>query len=125
MAQAATVMEQLQVALESRAFELAYERTCRRVEGLCDAEQVRQLRVLILTLEDDKDLLHTQLIRNEDRTDGLERFNERLQEDHEVCANNLESARGQLRIKIREVETMKVLAIAVPHKCNRQADASS
>ena len=112
MAQAAIVMEELQLALESRAFELAYESTCRQVEGVCDAEQVRQLRVLIITLEDDKDFLHTQLIRNDDRADGLERFNERLQEDLEVCANSLESARGLLRIKVREVETMKVLAIA-------------
>ena len=105
-------MEHLQLALESRAFELAYERTCRQVEALCDAEQVRQLRVLTLTLEDDKDYLHTQQFRNDDRIDGLQRFNGRLQEDLEVCANNLESVRGQLRIKSREVETMKVLAIA-------------
>lgn len=118
-------MEPLQLALESRDFELAYERTCRQVEDVCDAEQVRQLQVLILTLEDDKDSLHTLLIRNDDRTDGLERFNERLQEDLQACAESLESARGQLRIKVREVETMKVLAIVSTGKRKRQADVSS
>ncbi len=98
------------MALESCAFELAYERTCRQVEVVCGAERLRQLRVRTFLLEEDKDDLHTQTIQDDDRIKGLEIFNERLGEDLQVCAGNLESAQGQLRIKSREVETLKVSA---------------
>lgn len=100
-------MEQLQLALESRAFELAYQRTCCQVEAVCDAERLRQLRVRTILLEDDNDDLHTQLSQDDDRIDRLERFNERLQEDLQVCGRRLESAQEKLRIKSREVETLK------------------
>lgn len=105
-------MEQLQLALESRAFELAYETTCRQIETVCDTERLRQLRVRILLLEEDNDDLHTQLSQDDDRIDELERFNEQLQVDLEVCGGKLESAQGDLRIKSREVETLKVFATA-------------
>lgn len=103
-------MEQLQLALESRAFELAYERTCHQVETICDAERLRQLRVRALILEEDKEDLYSREVQDDHRISGLESFNERLQGDLRVCGDNLENARGQLRIKSREVETMKVIA---------------
>ena len=102
-------MEHLQLALESHTFELAYERTCRQVEVVCDAERSRKLRIRELMLEEDKDDLHTRLIQANNRLEGLQRLNGRLQEDLMVCADDLESAQGQLRIKTRDVETMKVL----------------
>lgn len=101
-------MEQLQLALESRAFELAYERTCRQVEAVCDTERLRQLRVYTLLLEQDNDELHAQFIHDEDRMDELGRFNKQLQEDLEVGGGKLESAQGDLRIRSREIETLKV-----------------
>ena len=103
-------MEQLKLALESRFFELVYERSSRQVEVVCDAERYRQLRVRALLLEDDRDDLHTQSTRAHNHIDGLTRFNERLQEDLKVCTDNCESAQEQLRIRSREVDTMKVLA---------------
>ena len=104
-------MEQLQLALESRAFQLAYERTCRQVEVVSDAEQVRQFRVRELLLKDEQDDLRAQLIQSDNRVGGFELLNERLQDDLEACAGNLESAQGQLRIKAREVENLKVTMI--------------
>ena len=103
-------MEQLKLALESRIFELAYERTSRQIEVVCDAERYRQLRVRASILEDDKDDLHTQSIRANNRIDGITIFNARLQEDLEVCTDNCESAQEQLQIRSREIDTMKVLA---------------
>lgn len=100
-------MEQLQQNLESRTLELAYERTCRQVEAVCDAERLRQLRVSVLLLEQDKHDLHTQLSQDDDRIHILERLSEQLQENVEVCGGKLESAQGDLRIKSREVETLK------------------
>lgn len=105
---AASPMEQLQLALASRVFELAYERTCRQIEAICDAERLRQLRVRTLLLEEDNEDLHSQLSQDDDRVDGLEKFNEKLQEDLQNCGGNLESAQGDYRIKSREVETLKV-----------------
>ena len=105
-------MEQLQSALESRALELTYEKTCRQIENVCDAERLRQLRVRILLLEEDNDDLHTQLSQDDDRIDELERFNDQLQVDLELCGGKLESAQGDLRVKSREVETLKVLVTA-------------
>ena len=105
-------MEQLQLALESGALELAYEKTGRQVENVCDAERLRQLRVRILLLEEDNDDLHTQLSQDDGRIDELERFTEQLQVDLEVCAGKFESAQGDLRIKSREVETLKVFVTA-------------
>lgn len=113
-------MEQLQQTLKSRALELAYERTSREVEALYDTEGLRQLRVHTLLLEDDKNDLHTQSAQDDDRIDGLERSNEQLQVDLEVCGCKLDSARGDLRIKSREIKTLKVCAntsrdtIAIP-----------
>lgn len=101
-------MEQLQLTLETRAFELAYERTCGQVETIYDAERLRQLRVSIMLLEEDNAHLHTQLSQEDDRINDLERFNERLRVDLEVCSGKLESAQGDLRIKSREVENLKV-----------------
>ena len=101
-------MEHMELALESRTFELAYERTCRQVEVICETERLRQIRVCTLLLENDKDDLHAQVFHDDDRIDKLQRFNERLEEDLQVCAGNLENAKGQLRVKIREIETLKV-----------------
>lgn len=103
-------MEQLEQALESRILELAYERTSRQIEVVCDAERYRQLRVRALLLEDDRDDLHAQAVRAHNRIDELAICNERLQEDLKVCTDNCESAQEQLRIRSREIDTMKVLA---------------
>ena len=105
-------MEQLQLALESRAFELAYERTCHQVELICDAERLRKLRVRVILLEEKRDDLNARIIQDDDCIDGLERSNEQFQKDLEVCTGNLDSTQGQLRLKSKETETLKVFANA-------------
>ena len=102
-------MEHLKLALESQIFELAYEKTSRQTEVVCDSERYRQLRVRALILDDDKDNLQIQSMRAHNRIDGLMRFNERLQEDLESCTDNCASAQEQLQIRSREIDTMKVL----------------
>ena len=71
-------------------------------------EKARQLRVQLLLLEDDNDDLHAQLAQDDDRIDDLERRCQELQEALEACESKLESAQGDLRIKSREIETLKV-----------------
>ena len=101
-------MDHLDLALESRAFELAFERTYRHVQVVCDAERLRQLRVHQFLLEKDNDDLDLRVNQYDGRIDRLQRLNEELQENLQVCAGNLESAHGQIRIKSREVGTLKV-----------------
>ena len=103
-------MEQLQLAFESRAFELAYERTSRQVEAVCNAERLRQTRVRTLLLEEDNDELREKLFEEDQRVDGLQIFNKQVQENLEVCGRRLENAQGDLCIKSREVETLKAIA---------------
>jgi len=73
-----------------------------------DAEKTRQLRVQILFLEDENDELQSQLARNDERIDRLEKSNEDIQQDSEVSSSNLESAQSDLRFAYREIETLKV-----------------
>ena len=104
-------MDLLHQTLECRALELTYERTRCQLEAIDDAERLRQLRVSTFLLGNDNDDLHIQLAHDADRAGGLERFNEQLQEDLDACCGNLESAQGELRIKLREIESLKVCAI--------------
>lgn len=98
----------MQQTLESRRLELCYGKECRELEAICELEKARQLRVQILLLEDDNDNLHAQLAQDDDHIDDLERRNQELQEAFEACESKLESAQGDLRIRSREIETLKV-----------------
>ena len=88
--------------------ETAYEKASHHIELICCAESERQLRVQILLLEDEIDELRVRLIHDDDRVDALERSNGTLHEDLLACRTRLESAQGELRVKFREIETMKV-----------------
>jgi chromosome segregation ATPase len=105
---AANCRLQLQQALETRALELSYEKTCRQVEVICEAENARQIRIQALLLEDENDDLHAQLAQHDERIDEVERHNDQIQEDLEACQGNLESAQCDLRMRTRDIETMKV-----------------
>lgn len=71
-------------------------------------ERLRQLRLRTLLLEDENDELHTQLAHDDERMYEVERHNEELKEDLEVCQGSLVGAQGDLRLKTREIETLKV-----------------
>ena len=101
-------MSQLQQALESRSFELIYEKRCRQLEVVCDTEQLRRSRLYTLMLEQANHDLHTQLAQEEGRIDDLERINQRLQKDLEIHQTEIESVHADLRVKSREIETLKV-----------------
>lgn len=88
--------------------ELAYEKKSRQVEGIGEVERLRQLRLQTLLLEDDNDDLHAQLAQEDERIDEVEKNNQELQEDLGVCQSSLEGAQGDLRMKTREIETLKV-----------------
>lgn len=99
----------MQQSLGTRALEMAYVKACQQVESVQDAERTRLLRMRNMLLEDENDDLHTQLALDDDCIEGLECYIEGLREDLEVAAGNLENVGGDLRIKSRESETLKVI----------------
>ena len=72
------------------------------------AEMARLLKVQTLLLEDENDDLHEQLAQNDERIDLVEKRGHHIQMDLESCQGHLESAQCDLRIKVREIETLKV-----------------
>lgn len=67
------------------------------------------MRVSIL--EDENDNLHEQLVEEEDCIDELEQVNNGRQEELHTAHSNLETAQSELRLKAREIETLRVNAV--------------
>ena len=62
----------------------------------------------ILLLEDEKCHLHEQLAQDDDRIDDLEKSNCQLQDSLNAVRGSLDTACSDLRLKLREVDTLKV-----------------
>lgn len=98
----------MQQLLDIRSLELAYEKSLRQTSILYGVESARQLRVRILSLEDENDDLHEQLALGDDRVDVLEESVQDVQDQLEVAGESLQRVQSDLRVKTREVETLKV-----------------
>jgi len=98
----------LQQALQTATFELNYERSSRIVENVAKDEDIRKLKFQILLLEDENDELHEQLTQEEDRADGLEHDVEDAAARSEELEVELQNVSNELRIKLRETDTLKV-----------------
>ena len=88
--------------------ELAYEKSLRQTNVVYDEERVRQLRMQILILEDENDSLHEQLAQGDVRADELERISQECQEELDTARSSLETVQSELRLKAREIETLRV-----------------
>ena len=95
-------------SLNSCALETIYERSCRKSESVYFDEYVRRLRVKILLSEDQCHHLREQLEQNGERIEEMEKYTKDIQDNLEVTTGYLESAEGDMRIRSREVETLKV-----------------
>lgn len=99
----------MQQSLDTCAIELTYEKACRQLEMIYDAEDGRRFRVQNLLLKDECDALDAQLEQEDKRIGFLEECNQELLRTLDIAEGNLESARGEMRVKSRETETLKVL----------------
>ena len=95
---------------EISLFEDAYAKACHQVEMVHVLENTRQLRLQMLLLEDVNDELHDQIEQADGRIEELESYAVDLQEDVEALTEKKDSAEGDLRIRTRENETLKVIA---------------
>ncbi|KAL9128466.1 MAG: hypothetical protein Q9217_002870 [Psora testacea] len=98
---------QIQESHEIRALEITYEKSCSRLDTVHYDERSRRLRVQNLLLEAECDYLQEHLDQKNEFMNDLEMHVQELQDDIEVTAGRLESAQGNVRIKAREVETLK------------------
>ena len=94
--------------LEYSALELAYEKCLHQTNAIYDEERVRALRVQVYILEDENDQLQEQLALDQDRIDELEQLSDGRQGELNAAYDSLDVAQSDLRLKAREIETLKV-----------------
>lgn len=102
-------MQQARQILDNLSLvELAYEKSLQQIEFLCQEESARRLRVQILLLKDKNDSLHNQLAQENNRTGELTKIGQGLRAQLHTSLNSLENLQSDLRLKSREIETLKV-----------------
>ena len=101
-------IEQVQQIFSCCALELAYEKSLKQSEALYEEEKARRLRAQILLLEHNNDSLHEHLIQYEERIDELTEVGEDLKSQLMRAHNSLDNSHSDLRLKSREIETLKV-----------------
>ena len=101
-----------QMALDTQSLESVYEMTIRQFEQLCQEEEARKLHLRILLLEYENDDLNDQLVEEDDRVEELERHRQGMQTQIDTMEEDLERVRSELRLRVREVENLKVACSA-------------
>lgn len=98
---------QLQLALQTEALELNYERSSRVVKEILRDEDVRRLKCQLLVLEDERDELQEKLDEVADDVDGLQLdINDTLDHCEELEAE-IDRLNNELRVKTHEGSTMR------------------
>lgn len=94
--------------METCAFELFYEKCTYQYKLAQDDERVRSLRVKLLLREFENDDLHTQVAQDDDFIRKVKYDHAVLKEQMKRSEASLETAQGELRVKAREIEILKV-----------------
>lgn len=71
-------------------------------------ESLRKLSVQLLLLENENDGLREQINRNEGQIQRIQHGQNTMRNEMKKLEASLESARGEARVKGREIETLKV-----------------
>lgn len=75
---------------------------------ICESEKARHLRLRILLLENENNELYTQLAQADERIDELENYAADERQEWEAAIGQVELIQKDLRIRNREVDTLKV-----------------
>jgi chromosome segregation ATPase len=95
-------------ALNTRAQEIAYEKSLQQSEVVFHNEKTRQFRLQILLLENRNEDLHAQLSTDDECIEELMNYCKEVEARLELAGDSLQSTQSDLRVKSREVETLKV-----------------
>ena len=102
---------QAQQTLGSCTLELAYEQSCRETQSIFAAEEIRKRRLQQLLLEHERDQLRFELTGCNDQVKQLEVQTREMQQAIADASSSLESAQADLKMKHREIETLKVINV--------------
>lgn len=100
--------EQMQHSHDSDVLEVAYQKSCQDVATVYVDESERRFRVQKMLLEHDREDLQAKVQLSENRVEDLTLHEKELQECIDSLTLGLEAARGDVRIRSREVEALKV-----------------
>lgn len=101
-------LSQLQQSLTNSRLEQDYEKTHRQTQNILHDEAARVLRVRIMLLEHENDILQEQLDEADYRVEDLENAEADAKDNLVQAENDLQRAQHDLRLRCREVETLKV-----------------
>ncbi|KAL8993780.1 MAG: hypothetical protein Q9169_006085, partial [Polycauliona sp. 2 TL-2023] len=99
--------DQIQQVLSTCALELAYERSLHQQYAVQEDENLRRLRVKSLLLESHNEALQAQIAHDDAYVQEMERAQDALKARVHKAEMSLEGTQGDLRIKSREIETLK------------------
>ncbi|KAL8779874.1 MAG: hypothetical protein Q9213_006744 [Squamulea squamosa] len=97
----------LHQALDACALDLAYEKCLHQQHSVQEAERFRRLRVQLILLEDRNDRLQAQIADNDDYVKKIEQSQDAFKAKVKKAETSLENTQGEVRIKSREIETLK------------------
>lgn len=87
--------------------EVAYERSLRDSENVLRDERARQLRLQMLLLRDENNDLSAQLATDDEHLEELVVYCKNIEAQLEVVGDGLQTAQSNMRVKLREIETLK------------------
>ncbi|KAL8886328.1 MAG: hypothetical protein Q9192_006502 [Flavoplaca navasiana] len=93
--------------LDTCTLALAYERCLHQQYAIQEDEKIRRLRVQLVQLETHNEALQRQIANNDDYVQELEQSQDALKAKIKEAGISLESTQGDVRIKSREIETLK------------------
>ncbi|KAL8855658.1 MAG: hypothetical protein Q9198_010823, partial [Flavoplaca austrocitrina] len=93
--------------LDTCTLDLAYERYLHQQYAIQEDEKIRRLRVHLILLEAHNEALQRQIANNDDYVQELEQSHDALKAKIKGTGISLELTQGDLRIKSREIETLK------------------
>lgn len=94
--------------LDTCALDLAYEKCLHQQYAIQEEEKFRRLRVQLILLEHQNEVLQAQIADDEGYVQKMERGQDALKAKIKKTETGLESTQGELRIRSREIETLKV-----------------
>ncbi|KAL8673993.1 MAG: hypothetical protein Q9168_001578 [Polycauliona sp. 1 TL-2023] len=99
--------DQIHQVLDTCALDLAYEKSLHQQYTIQEDERSRRLRVKLFLLECHNEDLQAQIVNDDDYVQEMERSQDALKARARKAEMSLEGTQGDLRIKSRELETLK------------------
>lgn len=105
--------EELSQSFKTAQLERAYESALREAERIYEEERARVLRVQLLLLQDENDVLQDQVEENSMQLENLEAGNDELRQQLLETEADLQRVQAELKVRMRDLERCKAEAQAL------------